>query len=798
MAPRIGIEPLPERAIIFKENNALWPARNYGLAPVCRRWVKFWVNFICLPWVTIIASRPANGTMPRVAVHRGSEQPHNPKKSAPTYMSTTMKVDYALSPRLGVGHFKRMFRVVITFLWVAVLFLSNGAWSATTFKDGKISSSNSAPLSNRAADIRDLSKYDEFRAIEIEVAEKKYFGHTAFSERKTLFGFRANGVLVYQNEICDWQSIIRNSKTKTGAFTAHCPSGWNVEGSFTFIGYRQGSYGFGTDKAGREVRFRLKGRGSSTLTKTQQFFSSLGEATENQSPAVAPPKPISGGLYASRSDADVCKNFAISNLAKEEAKRRELICGSLGEVVRAQSSEASDISTASSGLYTDRSDASVCENFSNSIFARNEAKRRGLRCVADGLAVRDKLNTSSPQTDLVASEATSLTPSLNSEELENERRRRIKLEQELAKLRAQQATQQVQATTDNQPPLIDIVSAETKGKQGIIKGQLKDNLGLAELTIDGIPVPFTREGKFEHSIFVPSGGISIQLQVTDTAGLTSATSISLKRSVIAATAPISFDRLNPLNNRVAANQDALALIVGIAKYENTPAKAVFADSDALMFRDYASEKLGIPEERIKTLVDDDADIRQVLLSVKNWLARAVKQNESDVYIFFAGHGLATEDGQNMYLLPFDGAPELLQNTAILRDELFSDIAAANPRSVTVFLDTCYSGTTRGPDMLIASRPIAIRAREQSIPDGFTVMTAAASDQTAKPLEEAKHGMFSYFLMKGMEGDADANQNNEITAGELHAYVQQNVIQQSSGSQTPELQGDADRVLVRFQ
>ena len=74
----------------------------------------------------------------------------------------------------------------------------------------------------------------------------------------------------------------------------------------------------------------------------------------------------------------------------------------------------------------------------------------------------------------------------------------------------------------------------------------------------------------------------------------------------------------------------------------------------------------------------------------------------------------------------------------------------------------------------------------------------AGEQTAKPLEEAKHGMFSYFLMKGMEGNADANKDNQITAGELHTYVQKNVIQQSSGSQTPELQGDADRVLVRFQ
>ena len=61
-------------------------------------------------------------------------------------------------------------------------------------------------------------------------------------------------------------------------------------------------------------------------------------------------------------------------------------------------------------------------------------------------------------------------------------------------------------------------------------------------------------------------------------------------------------------------------------------------------------------------------------------------------------------------------------------------------------------------------------------------------------------MLSYFLIKGMERERepDANKNDEITAGELHSYVQANVIQQSTDSQTAELQGDADRVLVRFQ
>jgi hypothetical protein len=413
-----------------------------------------------------------------------------------------------------------------------------------------------------------------------------------------------------------------------------------------------------------------------------------------------------------------------------------------------------------------------------------EARRRGLTCgVSEN--VSKKTANALPSSETVA-------------ELEAERRRRIQLEQEIAALQAQKEQQQAIVEVDNQGPLIDIVSVVTSGKQGLLKGRVSDNTGVAELVVDGKVVPVTGSGSFEYRTFVLANGISVKIQATDLAGLTSILSVSIERSASTAIAAITFDRLNPLGKQVAANPNALALIVGVADYENTPAKAIFADSDALVFSDYASEKLGIPENRIKTLVDDGADIREVLLGVKRWLARSVKQEQSDVYVFFAGHGLASDDGEKMFLLPYDGAPELLEDTAVSRDRLFSEIAAANPRSVTVFLDTCYSGTTRGTDMLVASRPIAIRAKEQAVPEGFTVMTAAAGDQTAKPLEEAKHGMFSYFLMKGMEGDADANQDNKITAGELHAYVQQNVIQQSSGSQTPELQGDADRVLVRFQ
>ena len=82
------------------------------------------------------------------------------------------------------------------------------------------------------------------------------------------------------------------------------------------------------------------------------------------------------------------------------------------------------------------------------------------------------------------------------------------------------------------------------------------------------------------------------------------------------------------------------------------------DTDAQVFQDYAVEKLGVPANRIKTLVNDAADERGVLLAVIRWLTR-MEQGQSDVCVFFCWSRLASDDGEKMYLLPYDGAPELL-------------------------------------------------------------------------------------------------------------------------------------------
>ena len=55
-------------------------------------------------------------------------------------------------------------------------------------------------------------------------------------------------------------------------------------------------------------------------------------------------------------------------------------------------------------------------------------------------------------------------------------------------------------------------------------------------------------------------------------------------------------------------------------------------------------------------------------------------------------------------------------------------------------------------------------------------------------------------MKGLEGNADANNDKKITNAELYSYVRSNVTRQAmrlGREQTPQLQGDENRVLVEF-
>ena len=323
---------------------------------------------------------------------------------------------------------------------------------------------------------------------------------------------------------------------------------------------------------------------------------------------------------------------------------------------------------------------------------------------------------------------------------------------------------------------------------------LETNYPVPFILVDGEEVQFV-DGSFSGEFYVPKIGTQIEVAISDPDGNLTYEYVELKRIVASTSILNRLERLKPKPVAAIQNPNDIAIVVGLSRYENTPNEAIFADRDASAFFDYANLSLGIPRENILELLNENAERIDIQKAIKIWLKQKVTPGSSNIYLFFAGHGLASDDGEDSYLIPFDGEPSILELSAISQTDLFKDLAKLSPAHVFAFFDTCYSGTTRADESLIASRPIGIQAKPLDIPENFTVFAAAGAKETARPAEEVKHGLFSYFTMLGLEGEADTNSDKVITTGELFSFVNENVSQWSVGQQNPQLTGDANKRLV---
>ena len=90
--------------------------------------------------------------------------------------------------------------------------------------------------------------------------------------------------------------------------------------------------------------------------------------------------------------------------------------------------------------------------------------------------------------------------------------------------------------------------------------------------------------------------------------------------------------------------------------------------------------------------------------------------------------------------------------------------------------------------------------KEALPENFSLFSASQDDEIANGLHNVKHGLFSYYLMKGLEGNADNNDDEKITTGELQDYILSKVPEQAKRlgrKQTPVFEGDTNQILVEW-
>lgn len=124
-------------------------------------------------------------------------------------------------------------------------------------------------------------------------------------------------------------------------------------------------------------------------------------------------------------------------------------------------------------------------------------------------------------------------------------------------------------------------------------------------------------------------------------------------------------------------------------------------------------------------------------------------------------------------MPTDANPSRLSLTAFAMDDLINNLALLNTKKSTLIVDACFSGGVSTGDFLVknaSSLGLKVKSVSNNLPSNISIMTASADDQVASWYSEKRHGLFTYFLLKGMNGSADLNSDKVVTYDELKAYI----------------------------
>jgi len=191
----------------------------------------------------------------------------------------------------------------------------------------------------------------------------------------------------------------------------------------------------------------------------------------------------------------------------------------------------------------------------------------------------------------------------------------------------------------------------------------------------------------------------------------------------------------------------------------------FLDSDARLVADV----LRGPASNVALLSSEDRsttypDVKAVNAQIERICASA--KPEDSVWLYFSCHGTNNQEDSSYLVLPQapDKSSVDLYSVADLRAKLRSKCKA---KVVVLMMDACQSGTAKA--LPLAHRP------EAAFGDVSGIVTFAGCkvDQTSMELPELRHGLFTFFLVKGLAGEAK-DASGRFTLRALADYVQSNV------------------------
>lgn len=237
-----------------------------------------------------------------------------------------------------------------------------------------------------------------------------------------------------------------------------------------------------------------------------------------------------------------------------------------------------------------------------------------------------------------------------------------------------------------------------------------------------------------------------------------------------------------------------AVIVGISRYENPGVPNLrYSDKDARSYYEFLKTEQGgaFEEDHMRVLLNEQATLENLRSALFEFLRRAI--DTDFVSIYFSGHG-NPEPGNpnNLYLLTYDSDPNKLATTAFPMWDVNTALSRyITAKKVVIFTDACHSGGVLatgiaekgfvGGKSNLINRYLADLANAK---EGVVVFTASQAGEVSQEREDLGHGVFTYYLLEGLRGKADLDNDYTVTVGELMDFVEDQVKRETNGNQRP--------------
>lgn len=213
-----------------------------------------------------------------------------------------------------------------------------------------------------------------------------------------------------------------------------------------------------------------------------------------------------------------------------------------------------------------------------------------------------------------------------------------------------------------------------------------------------------------------------------------------------------------------AQHTNIALLVAIGDYDRAvsglpPLKYPVADITPIAS---ALKKDGF---EISILTDRSATAGAVREAIGE-LGKALDKGQGTFLFYFSGHGFRT--GTENYLATFGTTASDLANQGLSVSELEKLLVATGAKRRMAFIDACRNDPEGARAVAGAgARPRSFGDLKDS--EGLRVMYSTAPGEVSYEDEELQHGVFSYFLLDGLNGKA-AKPDGLITFDDLFGYV----------------------------